>query len=143
LYLACHAALSNGNDIELSAVRLPSSPCPTCSRSSNGPKPLKNFHTRVFCRNVRAMATPGCSFEGRFAECMKPTILRDVFRASSCAKHIIYIIDAFEIVLGHFRRISVISKIVASSDEWCDNDAFGGRPLLHTPLARVRHAHEP
>jgi hypothetical protein len=70
------------------------------------------------------MALPGCSFEARFAECMAPTIMRDVFRASSCAKHMIYILDAFEIVLGLFRSISVISKVVASSDEWCDNNAF-------------------
>jgi hypothetical protein len=47
----------------------------------------------------------------------------------------IYIIDAFEIVLGPFRRISVISNVVASSDEWCDNNASVNRRYLP---ARVR-----
>jgi hypothetical protein len=74
---------------------------------------------------VRAKATSGCSFEARFAECMEPTITRDVFRAASCAKFMINIIDAFEIVLGPFCRVSVISKLVASSDKWCANNAFG------------------
>jgi hypothetical protein len=70
------------------------------------------------------MATPGCSLEARFAECTEPTTTSDVFRASSCRNHIFNSIDAFEIIMGPFCCVSVTSEVVASSDEWCDNNAF-------------------
>jgi hypothetical protein len=66
--------------------------------------------------------------KGRFAmeqECMEQTIPRDVFRSSSCTKYINNIKYAFEIVFGPFHRVAVILEFVASSEEWCDNNAFG------------------
>jgi hypothetical protein len=54
----------------------------------------------------------------------------DVFRASSCTKHIIYVIDGYEIVLGPFHRVAVILEFVASSDDWCETNAFGAAGVL-------------
>jgi hypothetical protein len=37
---------------------------------------------------------------------------------------------------GPFHRLPVISKFVASSDEWCDNNAFAKEQNVRTPMTR-------
>jgi hypothetical protein len=97
--------------IQLSAVTCPCSPRTTANRSGSAPKPLKYLHTRIFCRNVRVMATPGCSKEACSAQCTDPSLTSGIFRALSCASHIVKILDAFETVFGLFCCVPVISVV--------------------------------
>jgi hypothetical protein len=63
-------------------------------------------HPCFICRNVRVMANPRCSIQACSAECTDLKITSDNLRASSCARHILHILDTFE---SDFRSICCAS----------------------------------